>query len=169
MNIPKCLRKKFWNIYKNTLTELSNIYIALNVNWLFVINYQILDNGGKSEFKWVINLSLFFFFLMVFCVIVYLCWREEMIWSTRKLRLDFEATNVLCCPLGRYAEKVMAIMQTYGDGQTGGGGVKKQRFRIGSCKQIRPISYYDFGVFLDRDGVACNPCPPPFPLLRLWS
>ena len=33
---------------------------------------QILDNGGKSEFKWVINLSLFFF-LMVFCVIVYLC------------------------------------------------------------------------------------------------
>ena len=34
---------------------------------------QILDNGGKSEFKRVINLSLFFFFLMVFCVIVYLC------------------------------------------------------------------------------------------------
>ena len=24
---------------------------------------QILDNGGKSEFKWVINFSLFFFFL----------------------------------------------------------------------------------------------------------
>ena len=114
------------------------------------------------------SIWVFFFFLMVFCVIVYLCWREEMIWSTRKLRFDFEATNVLCCPLGRYAEKVMAIMQTYGDGQTGGGGVKKQLFRIGSCKQIRPISYCDFGVFLDRDGVACNPCPP-FPLLRLWS
>ena len=111
---------------------------------------QILDNGGKSEFKWVINLSLFFF-LMVFCVIVYLCWREEMIWSTRKLRFDFEATNVLCCPLGRYAEKVMAIMQTYGDGQTGGGGgVKKQRFSIGSCKQIRPISYYDLEFFLTK-------------------
>ena len=31
---------------------------------------------------------------------------------------------------------------------------------IGSCKQMRPISCYDLGVFLDRDGVACNPCPP---------
>ena len=122
---------------------------------------QILDNGGKSEFKWVINLSLFFFFLMVFCVIVYLCWREEMIWWTRKLRFDFEATNVLCCPLGRYAEKVVAIMQTYGDGQTGGGGgVKKQRFRIGSCKQIRPISYYDFGVFSRQRWSCLQPMPP---------
>ena len=32
---------------------------------------QILDNGGKSEFKRVNNLS--FFFLMVFCLIAYLC------------------------------------------------------------------------------------------------
>ena len=32
---------------------------------------------------------------------------------------------------------------------------------IGSCKQMRPISCYELGVFLDRDGVACNPCPPP--------
>ena len=32
---------------------------------------QILDNGGKSEFKRVNNLS--FFFLMVCCVIAYLC------------------------------------------------------------------------------------------------
>ena len=34
---------------------------------------QILDNGGKSEFKWVINLSLFFFFpygLLCHCVFV---------------------------------------------------------------------------------------------------
>ena len=32
---------------------------------------------------------------------------------------------------------------------------------IGSCKQMRPISCYDLGVFLDRDGVACMPPPPP--------
>ena len=34
---------------------------------------QILDNGGKSEFKWVINFSLFFFFsygLLCHCVFV---------------------------------------------------------------------------------------------------
>ena len=35
---------------------------------------QILDNGGKSEFKWVINLSLFFSFfsngLLCHCVFV---------------------------------------------------------------------------------------------------
>ena len=34
---------------------------------------QILDNGGKSEFKRVINLSLFFFFsygLLCHCVFV---------------------------------------------------------------------------------------------------
>ena len=34
---------------------------------------QILDNGGKSEFKWVINFSLFFYFsygLLCHCVFV---------------------------------------------------------------------------------------------------
>ena len=84
-----------------------------------------------------------------------------MIWSKKKLRFDFEATNVLCCPLDRYAEKVMAIMQTYGDGQTGGGGVvKKQRFSIGSCKEIRPISYYDLEFFLTKMESLATHAPP---------
>ena len=82
---------------------------------------QILDNGGKSEFKWVINFSLFFFFLWSSVSLCICVEGEEMMWSIKKLRFDFEATNVLCCPLDRYDEKVMAIMQTYGDGQTGGG------------------------------------------------
>ena len=43
----------------------------------------------------------------------------------------------------------------------GGGGCQTAAL-IGSCKQMRPISCYDLGVFLDRDGVACNPSPPPF-------
>ena len=81
-------------------------------------------------------------------------------WSIKKLRFDFEATNVLCCPLDRYAEKVMAIIQTYGDGQTGGGGVKKQRFSIGSCKEIRPISYYDLEFFLTKMESLATHAPP---------
>ena len=107
----------------------------------------------------------FLFFLMVFCVIVYLCWREEMIWSTRKLRFDFEATNVICCPLGRYAEKVMAIMQTYGDGQRGGG-CQKAALQYWLVQANKADFLLWFGVFLDKDGVACNPCPP-FPSTSL--
>ena len=34
---------------------------------------QILDNGGKSEFKWVINLSLFFFFSLWSSVSLCIC------------------------------------------------------------------------------------------------
>ena len=123
-----------------------------------------------SLFKFLImgvNLSLngwsilvFFFFLMVFCVIVYLCWggRNDVI--IKKLRFDFEATNVLCCPLDRYAEKVMAIMQTYGDGQTGGGGCQKAALQYWLVQGNKADFLLWFGVFLDKDEVACNPCPP---------
>ena len=47
----------------------------------------------------------------------------------------------------------MAVMQTYGDGQRGLGGLGgcQSAALIGSYKQIRPISCYDLGVFLDRD------------------
>ena len=41
-------------------------------------------------------------------------------------------------------------------GKGGWGGVNQQR-SFGSYKQIRPISCYDLGVFLDSDGVTCNP------------
>ena len=53
----------------------------------------------------------------------------------------------------------MAVMQTYGDGQRGLGGLGgcQSAALIGSYKQIRPISCYDLGVFLDSDGVTCNP------------
>ena len=54
----------------------------------------------------------------------------------------------------------MAIMQTYGDGQTGGGVVKKQRFSIGSCKEIRPISYYDLEFFLTKMESLATHAPP---------
>ena len=50
----------------------------------------------------------------------------------------------------------MAVMQTYGDGQRELGGCQSAAL-IGSYKQIRPISCYDLGVFLDSDGVTCNP------------
>ena len=39
---------------------------------------QILDNGGKSEFKWVINFSLFFF-----------------LWSSVSLRICVEGEEVM--------------------------------------------------------------------------
>ena len=41
---------------------------------------QILDNGGKSEFKWVINFSLFFLFFLWSSVSLCICVEgEEMI------------------------------------------------------------------------------------------
>ena len=107
------------------------------------------------------SILVFFFFLWSSVSLCICVEGEEMMWSIKKLRFDFEATNVLCCPLDRYAEKVMAIMQTYGDGQTGGGGVvKKQRFSIGSCKEIRPISYYDLEFFLTKMESLATHAPP---------
>ena len=106
------------------------------------------------------SIWVFFFFLMVFCVIVYLCWREEMIWSTRKLRFDFEATNVLCCPLGRYAEKVMAIMQTYGDGQTGGGGCQKAALQDWLVQANKADFLLWFWSFSRQRWSCLQPMPP---------
>ena len=42
----------------------------------------------------------------------------------------------------------------------GGGGVKKQRFSIGSCKQITPISYYDLEFFLTKMESLATHAPP---------
>ena len=56
-----------------------------------------------------------------------------------------------------------ADLRGWAKGVVGGGGGCQTAALIGSCKQMRPISCYDLGVFLDRDGVACNPCRPPLP------
>ena len=108
------------------------------------------------------SILVFFFFFLWSSVSLCICVEgEEMMWSIKKLRFDFEATNVLCCPLDRYAEKVMTIMQTYGDGQTGGGGgCQKAALQYWLVQGNKADFLLWFGVFLDKDGVACNPCPP---------
>ena len=114
------------------------------------------------------SIWVFFFFsygLLCYCVFV-LKGRNDLI--NKKIKVWFWSYQCSLLSFGQIRWKSNGYYADLRGWANGGGGVKKQRFRIGSCKQIRPISYYDFGVFLDRDGVACNPCPP-FPLLRLWS
>ena len=166
MNIPKCLRKKFWNIYKNTLTELSNIYIALNVNWLFVINYQILDNGGKSEFKWVINLSLFFFFfsydLLCHCVFV-LKGRNDLI--NKKIKVWFWSYQCSLLSFGQIHWKSNGYYADLRGWANGGGGGQKAALQDWLVQANKADFLLWFWSFSWQRWSCLQPMPPPPPSL----
>ena len=129
----------------------------------FLIMEVSLSLNGWSI--WVFFFSFFSNGLLCHCVFV-LKGRNDL--TNKKIKVWFWSYQCSLLSFGQIRWKSNGYYADLREWANGGGGVKKQLFRIGSCKQIRPISYYDFGVFLDRDGVACNPCPP-FPLLRLWS
>ena len=107
------------------------------------------------------SILVFFFFLMVFCVIVYLCWggRNDVI--NKKIKVWFWSYQCSLLSFGQIRWKSNGYYADLRGRANGGGGVvKKQRFSIGSCKEIRPISYYDLEFFLTKMESLATHAPP---------
>ena len=104
------------------------------------------------------SILVFFFFLMVFCVIVYLCWggRNDVI--NKKIKVWFWSYQCSLLSFGQIRWKSNGY---YADlrGRANGGGCQKAALQYWLVQGNKADFLLWFGVFLDKDGVACNPCP----------
>ena len=105
-------------------------------------------------------LVFFFIFLMVFCVIVYLCWggRNDVI--NKKIKVWFWSYQCSLLSFGQIRWKSNGYYADLRGRANGGGGCQKAALQYWLVQGNKADFLLWFGVFLDKDGVACNPCPP---------
>ena len=103
---------------------------------------------------------LVFFFLMVFCVIVYLCWggRNDVI--NKKIKVWFWSYQCSLLSFGQIRWKSNGYYANLRGRANGGGGCQKAALQYWLVQGNKADFLLWFGVFLDKDEVACNPCPP---------
>ena len=130
---------------------------------------QILDNGGKSEFKRVNNLSLFFSYgLLCHCVFVLrgrndLIHKKIKVWFWKLLKCKMFSVVFWADTLeynGYYAD-----LRCWAKG-VGGGGVKQQRLLAHASKWGRFLVMISEFFLTEMESLATHAAPPPLKLVH---